>query len=262
MSKIPKSLAKQLEKGAGVSGGVDEHMYPQPGDHISEEELQRAEDEWKQRAINAAERARQAGKLPAGMERFFGEILEPQVDWRTVMYQFITGGLPCGRTWIRRDRRYAAHGFYIPDQKRESTDIFAWVDTSGSIADKEISQFKTELIGAKRAFESLKLSLGFCDDKVYEPVLEFDQVEESDIMKAKPRGGGGTDMRKCVKYVMDKHPETEVVVILTDGYTPFPTRAEVPNNMRILWIICPGGITKEHIANDNIAGDFVFMKRE
>jgi predicted metal-dependent peptidase len=79
-------------------------------------------------------------------------------------------------------------------------------------------------------------------------------------MKAKPRGGGGTDMRNCIKYIAKHAPDTEVVVILTDGYTPFPTQSEVPARMKILWLICPGGINQSQVPKD-AHGDFIFMKR-
>jgi predicted metal-dependent peptidase len=252
MKVMPKGMQDKLKDGFGNPGGLDGHTY----EKISKEELDKIDAEWQQRVVNAAERARQAGKLPAGLERMLGDILNPEVDWRNLLYQFLVGGMPSDRTWTRRDRRYAAHGIYMPDQKRESVSIAAFIDTSGSIGDKEISKFKTELIGCKRQFDGMSMSLGFCDDKVYEPLYEFDSVEESDIMSAKPKGHGGTDLRRCVDYVKKKMPDTEVMAILTDGYTPFPTMEDV-NGIKVLWLICPNGIKE---APAEAAGEFVFMR--
>ena len=261
MANMPKKIQDLVNpkgNGNGLGGGIDVHIYEGDG-NMSDEELDREAEKWGQRVINAAERARQQGKIPAGMDRMIGDILEPKVNWRTILYQFIVGGLPSDRTWLRRDRRYAAHGLYIPDQKRESVDVVAFIDTSGSIDDGTVSTFKSELVGLKRQFESVSMTLGFCDAKVQGTPMDFDQVDEADIMKAEPKGGGGTDMREVIKWVKDKKPHTDTVVILTDGFTPFPTRAEVPQRMRLLWLICPNGIQEE--PKDTV-GDFVFMRGE
>ena len=254
IANMPKDLQKKVAQGQGA--GLDVHIYD--GD-MSDEEIDREAEKWGQRVINAAERARQQGKMPAGMERMIGDILEPKVDWRTILYQFIAGGLPADRTWLRRDRRYAAHGLYIPDQKRESVEVSAWIDTSGSIDDATVSTFKTELIGLKRQFECVNMTLGFCDADVQGTPMDFENVEESDIMKAEPKGGGGTDMRKIIQWVKKNKPNTDTVVILTDGQTPFPVKSEVPQRMRILWLICPNGI---QTPPTDTVGDFVFIRGE
>lgn len=259
MSKMPQKLKDAL-KAADGSRGSDKHYYKSPDGKeliISDEELDRIADEWKQRTVNAGERAKAQGLLPAGMERYLGEILESKVDWRTLLYEMVVSGIPSDRTWLKRDRRYAAHGFYIPDQKRESVDVISFIDTSGSIGDTEISEFKSENIAIKHAFDSVKMVLGFCDSEV-SSVLYFDQVEENDIMDAKPTGGGGTDMRKCVEWVRDNAPDATTLVILTDGYTPFPEKEDVPSGLRLLWIISPNGI-KESDIPDKAYGEFVFM---
>jgi len=260
IDNMPESLKKRLKESSGPSNS-DKHYYVVGPDGkelvMSDEELERVAEEWRQRTVNAAERAKQQGKLPAGMERFLGEIMEPKVDWRTVLYDMITSGIPSDRTWLKRDRRYAAHGFYIPDQKRESIDVISFIDTSGSIGDEEISEFKSENIAIKHSFDSVKMVLGFCDSEV-SSVLYFDQVEEHDIMDAKPTGGGGTDMTKCVDWVKENATDATTLVILTDGYTPFPKREDVPSGLRVLWIISPNGIKERDIPKDAY-GEFVFM---
>jgi predicted metal-dependent peptidase len=159
---------------------------------------------------------------------------------------------------MSRDRRFCAHNIYMPARKNEGIDLAAFIDTSGSIGDDEISKFKTELVGMCRQFESIKMALGFCDSKVHS-VLKFDNVSENDIMEARPSGGGGTDMRKCIKWVSENNLDVPVVVILTDGHTPFPTKADVPSGLNLLWLIVPDGID---VAPENAYGKFIFMRRD
>jgi predicted metal-dependent peptidase len=247
-------------KGDGPAGGIDEHIYKgEGGQDLSDADVQKQDDIWKQRVINAAERARQQGKLPMGADRLLDGILEPKVDWREYLYAWTVRGLPSGWTWSRRNKRMAAHGIYLPDKKREQVDVFVWIDTSGSINDL-IKQFKGECIGIKRSFPSVNMSIGYCDAKVHS-VSNFDNVSEQDIMETKPLGGGGTDMRECIKYMEKEAPATQSVVILTDGYTPFPDLKDRKNQFNLLWCICPGGITKEQQPT-NTYGEFIYMRND
>jgi predicted metal-dependent peptidase len=42
-------------------------------------------------------------------------------------------------------------------------------------------------------------------------------------------GGGGTDMRVGVRYVEQELSQVDCMVLLTDGYTPWPeSRPEIP----------------------------------
>jgi predicted metal-dependent peptidase len=242
-------------------GGIDEHIYKgENGQDLSDADIQKQDDVWKQRVINAAERAKQRGKLPAGVDRLVDGILEPKVDWREYLYSWTARGLPSGWTWARRNKRMAAHNVYLPDKKREQIDVFVWIDTSGSIDDALVKQFKGECVGIKRAFPSVNMAIGYCDAKVHS-VQSFDNVSEEDIMLTKPLGGGGTDMRECIKWMEKNAPATQAVVILTDGYTPFPELRSRNNQFNILWCICPGGMPREHQPSDTY-GEFIYMRSD
>jgi predicted metal-dependent peptidase len=62
----------------------------------------------------------------------------------------------------------------------------------------------------------------------------FDSLEQKKSFK----GGGGTDMCRIFEYVEENKLEPEAIIVLTDGYTPFPNIIKYPT----LW-----AITSEHI---------------
>ena len=77
--------------------------------------------------------------------------------------------------------------------------------------------------------------LGFFDAAVYPPV-PFESV--SDVKAIRPKGGGGTDFHVIFDYVnkkMDDKPPS-VIIILTDGYAPFPPQT-MSNGIPVLWLI-------------------------
>ena len=76
--------------------------------------------------------------------------------------------------------------------------------------------------------------LGFFDSEVYDPV-PFSCVD--DVKKIRPRGGGGTSFKAIFSYVQQKMQEPPLsIVILTDGYAPFPEESAA-RGIPVLWVI-------------------------
>ena len=110
------------------------------------------------------------------------------------------------------------------------------VDTSGSISDKALTAAYSEIKGAIDQFDGkVEGWLGFFDAAIIEP-KPFSSLEE--FLVIKPAGGGGTDFQIIFEYVaqyMESDPP-EYIVILTDGYAPYP-KEELANNIPVLWLI-------------------------
>ena len=77
--------------------------------------------------------------------------------------------------------------------------------------------------------------LGFFDGAVIEPKA-FSNIDELEIIR--PYGGGGTRFDIIFKYVSEEmnDPYPTSIVILTDGYAPFPDEKEAMD-IPVLWVI-------------------------
>ena len=215
-------LKQEREDGEGQSRG-------RPGDGFDEHDWEGAQEltetEQRELARDIDEAIRQgaliAGKMGTGGERDLTELLQPQVDWREVMREFIS--TTCSgndySTWKRPNRRYISAGIYMPSGVSESVEgVVVAGDMSGSIGQREQSVILTE---AKQMFDTvhpnwvrmLYWDTEVCSDEKYE------QHELEDFIKStKPVGGGGTNV-ECVPAHMAKHGiNAQAAIVITDGH--------------------------------------------
>ena len=178
------------------------------------------------------------GTVPMCAKRLIEELKKPKLDWKTILNDFIQEEI-CDYSFAPPDRRMQDSPFFLPDfneKDEKAKDILFMIDTSGSMSDDAITECYSEIYGAIQQFNG-KLTgfLGFFDAVVVEPV-PFEDEDEFKIIR--PKGGGGTSFHVIFEYVKEKmedSPPTSIV-ILTDGYAPFPSlddTMEIP----VLWII-------------------------
>ena len=161
-----------------------------------------------------------AGKLGNKGARDLGELLEPQVNWREVLREFISSTCAGSdySTWNRPNRRYIGMDIYMPSGISEQVEeLVLAIDTSGSIGKNELSVFLSEI---KSICDTVKPSCvrviywdtEVCRDEKYE-THELDTLVKS----TKPRGGGGTDVECVPKYMAEHGIKPQAVIVLTDG---------------------------------------------
>lgn len=197
-------------------------------------------DIWEKRILDAAVAAanRGCGNLPAGIERSIDALKNPQTDWRTLLQAFIQEDI-CDYSFSPPDRRYDGGDFYLPDfnEKEETVrNILFMIDTSGSISKQQLTAAYSEVKGAIDQFGGvLKGYLGFFDAAVSAP-QPFSDEEEMKVIT--PKGGGGTSFQIIFDYVREemKDEPPACIIILTDGYAPFPEEKEAME-IPVLWII-------------------------
>lgn len=183
--------------------------------------------------VMAAGRAR--GDVPGLLIRWAEELLNPVVDWRKVLAQHVRAGL--ASRMGRRDFSYrfpsrrsealrpTLRGAILPAMRQPPPPrIAVVVDTSGSISEAEMADFLSEVLGITRAVGiSSGITVVPCDARAYEPVAIR---SANSITGLKLPGGGGTNMGAGIAAAVELRPKPDLVIVMTDGYTPWP--AEPP----------------------------------
>lgn len=233
----------------GEDSDLDDALQKQKGWDSHEKwstlsEDKKAREEWIKRVIDAAtsiyitESSNNRGNIPLFAKRIVDQFKNPQTDWRRLLDEFISEEV-CDYSFNPPDKRYEDSPFYLPDFNDtdiEISDILFMIDTSGSVNDKALTVAFSEIKGAIDQYDGkLKGWLGFFDAEVVDPI-PFSDVEE--LKKIKAYGGGGTSFH-CIfdyikDYMHDNFPKT--LVILTDGYAPFPDIEETMG-IPVLWLI-------------------------
>lgn len=175
----------------------------------------KAEQRIQQQVAQAANMARMAGKMSAGVARLVDEILNPTVPWPDLLREYMTRTTKDNESWSRRNRRFAS--VYLPSRHSERMgEIVVIADTSGSIGPKEINQVVSEVNAIAAYMRPERIRVVYADAQV----AGEETFEDGDEIVCHPAGGGGTDMRVPLKHVEQYEPE--VTVLITDGYTPWP----------------------------------------
>jgi predicted metal-dependent peptidase len=128
----------------GGDGGFDAHDWEGAQDMSAEEQRELARD------IDEAVRqgALIASKLGSGGVRNLEDLLQPQVDWREVLREFVQNTCAGSdySTWKRPNRRYMGAGIYMPSGVSDKVgELVIAIDTSGSIGGKELTAFLSEV---------------------------------------------------------------------------------------------------------------------
>jgi predicted metal-dependent peptidase len=192
-------------------------------------------------AHNILEHQKNRGTLPAGLVRWAEEVLKPKVNWREQLKRVVRGAISEGfgqrldYSLRRPNRRLSVyHPLYLPSLQGEYRPRVACVvDTSGSISDRELTQALAEV---RAVLEQLRVPITIipCDAVPYEAIQV---MRGSDWLKVREglRGGGGTDMVAGLRAALELTPKPDAVIVLTDGYTPFPT--ERPKDTVVIWAL-------------------------
>jgi predicted metal-dependent peptidase len=166
------------------------------------------------------------GSVPAGLQRWASIELEPVVDWRRELAACVRRATyeTAGRVDYspgRRNRRAAAVSpVILPGLVRPVPSVAVVIDTSGSVDEEELSAAVAEVGGITAAIGARQHRVTvFAVDEEVQAVSRA--AGGRDIQLA---GGGGTDMGKGLAAAAALRPRPHVVVVLTDGWTPWPAR--------------------------------------
>lgn len=159
------------------------------------------------------------------IERMILDTLAPKINWKTLLKNYLTFASQKVNTFAAPDKRFRSRGMIMPGPKQLENDslenVKVCIDTSGSIGNKELGMAMNQIKQLLKVYKA-KAELIYWDTKVA-AVYDFKNVDE--LVKAIPKGGGGTDPN-CIfeyfetnrDYKIGKKGKPSIVLIFTDGY--------------------------------------------
>ena len=148
------------------------------------------------------------------------ELLEPKVDWREPLREFIraTCATKDTSTWRKPNRRFLHMDIVMPTLQGQSIkELVLAVDASGSMLGKPLQVVMSEMKGLAEQLSINKVHIVYWDGEV-EAHEEYDATSFKDWQSnTKPVGGGGTTPECIPKYLHKHGINPDAVVVLTDG---------------------------------------------
>jgi predicted metal-dependent peptidase len=227
-------------EGEGGPRGFDDHDW-EGAQELTEQEkkvVAKEVDQALRQGMIAHNKANGVGA--GGMGRELGDLLEPQIDWREVLREFVKSicNAKDASSWRRVNRRYLSGDTYMPTLVGERVGRIAiGIDTSGSIGGPELDRFLSEVKSIAEDVHPEFVDLIYWDSEVAAHE-EYDVATVPNIVSStKPKGGGGTDPTAMMHYLKEKNITPECIIMLTDGYIgDWGSEWNAP----ILWAICNG----------------------
>lgn len=220
------ALAPQEGCGSGSDGIPRRHELPADADvgTVDEESAHQIRHHV---AVEYRRHVSTRGLEPGTAGRWASRILEPRIPWEPLLAGAVrrAAGWTNGRvepTYTRPSRRQSAvPRVLLPGMRRPMPRVTMVVDTSGSVDDQLLGRALGEVDGALRAIGvgNAAVTVLACDAAV-QCVGRVRRARDATLA-----GGGGTDLRVGIAAASGQRPRPDLIVVLTDGYTPWPAAA-------------------------------------
>lgn len=206
-------IDRMLDQHLGNEKLGEEDGRPQ----LSESERQKIRDEIREGMLASAAQA--AGKLPAGVKRLVDKLTAPKMNWRELLRQQVQSTITSNYSYMRPNRKTQYEGIVIPGVvKGDTISVCVAIDASGSISQKDVSDFLGEVEGLMSQYDSYEVRVWSFDTKVYNDQT-FNSDSGDDISYYEVKGGGGTSFNANWEYMKDNSIEPKMFIMFTDGFT-------------------------------------------
>lgn len=177
----------------------------------------------------AAAAAQGRGGLSGSMRGLVDETLNPVVDWREVLSEFVRKTARNDYSFSQPNRRFISQGLYLPSLRSDEIgQIVVSLDTSGSIDNATLETFVAELQGIVSPYPC-KLTLLYHHSHVYH-VQEWTPADGT--LALAPIETGGTSHEPVFAKIAELDLAPVCYIGLTDLLTVFPSEPDFP----VLWV--------------------------
>ncbi len=208
--------------------GSGAHGQPQPWEEGGEGRGKVGKQEAELLRHDVAEKIRECksrGDIPAGLKRWAEELVQSKVDWRRELSTLVRNAVAeckglIDYSYRQPSRRQSAYGRIImPTMTAPQVNVSIVLDSSGSMGKEDLELAVAEIKGILKAI-GVRGAKYYCVDALVHIATRITSMRDIKI-----EGGGGTDMRVGISQAMDDKPVPHIVVVITDGYTPWPEHA-------------------------------------
>lgn len=183
------------------------------------------------------------GTVPGGWTRWAQEMLPSRIDWRRVLAAEIRRSVASvagnvDYTYRRPSRRQqSVPRVVLPAMHRPVPHVAIVCDTSGSMHELLLGRALAEVEGilSRAGLRQTHVRVLAVDTNVH-AVTRVSRAAQVELA-----GGGGTDMGAGITAAAALRPRPSVIIVLTDGFTPWPTAA--PTSTKVVV-----GILKQSMA--------------
>lgn len=186
-------------------------------------------------AAAAMEAHRRGDPVSMSLVTWARELTRPRVPWRRVLRSTVRHSIRAATgeptaTHARPDRRADSRpDFIYPGHAHRQPSVAVVVDTSGSMSQRLLDAALTEISGICARSGAATTAVISCDATAH----AVQQVRTaSDVALT---GGGGTDMRAGIEAAAALRPAPDIVIVLTDGFTPWPPTS--PPAIRLVAVV-------------------------
>ena len=234
---------KKSQNGSSQGQGQDQSDGPSP---FSEDAASDLDRKWSGvlASANMEESDHSRGEGKGWVGRMLKDFAKPQLNWRSLLRRHIKETIPYDSSYKYPRRRTYSTGIYLPITSYRPHIITVAIDISGSIGDKELATFITEVYGITRAYNNVDIRVIFWSTEVdskNDVVYKARKIRE--VLDVKANTTGGTTI-SCVEDYISEHDKKEASIIyITDGYVENDPIFRCTRKKR-LFIIAKNGSTE------------------
>lgn len=200
-------------------------------DELSEEEKMELKKQISRMITESCERNRSSIGSFYVQREILKMVESRTIPWKRLMMSFLQESLSEESSYLTPERKYIHMDLIVPGPEMSEDilgELWAFVDSSGSVRQEELNQFLTQLYRIAKEFQCI-LNIAYWDTQVTDVYKNIRRPRN--ILECQPRHSGGTDINCVYQYIEENHIKPEAMVIMTDGYYGHLVKP-VPNKLR------------------------------